>query len=307
MLLECHQALMSTSDDTNAPGGAASEDQAPRGAFSVRLPPALYRELRHHADQHGTSMNNVIADALAGHLGRADLAPTSVPKDIDTRIAADAVADSDRTVGALKGIAKHLLNLGQVALSAVVYSAAARVIAATPEGEAAASRELAFTADQVQRHNYLELAVALYEECLRRDPNNLEAVNRLGQLLHHLGQRAGDDLERYRRASELLARVTFIDNRAKLFHGWTKLHVCRSEVDRYGEDAAVREIEEAMKAWAFGQHDAAERDRWLRQLRRLIDFDEKYSALAHDLIEFGAANGWRAKPVTKDDLASTTR
>jgi tetratricopeptide (TPR) repeat protein len=303
-LLRCYQVPMSSRDATSHLGGAASDEAAPRGAFSVRLPPALYRELRHYADQHGTSMNNVIADALAGHLGRPDLAPTSVPKDIDSRIAADAVGESDRTVGALKGIAKHLLNLGQVALSAVVYAAAARMIAGT-EGDAAASRELAFTADQVQRHNYLELAVALYEECLRRDPNNLEAVNRLGQLLHHLGQRAGDDLDRYRRASELLSRVTFIDNRAKLFHGWTKLHLSRSEGDRYGEEAALREIEEAMKAWAFGQHDATERDRWLRQLRRLIDFDEKYSGLAHELIEFAAANGWRTKPVTKDDLAST--
>jgi hypothetical protein len=296
-------ALMSRSDATTSPAGAATTDDAPRGTFSVRLPPALYRELRDHAEQRGTSMNNVIADALAGHLDRADLAPTAVPKDIDSRIAADAVAESDRTIGALKGIAKHLLNLGQVGLSAVVYSAAARVIAST-EGDAAASRELAFTADQVQRHNHLELAVVLYEECLRRDPNNLEAVNRLGQLLHHLGQRAADDLDRYRRASELLSRVTFIDNRAKLFHGWAKLHVSRSEGDPYGEEAAAREIEEAMKAWAFGEHDAAERERWLRQLRRLVDFDDKYSVLANDLLEFGAANGWRTRPVSKQDLTS---
>ena len=52
---------MTSSDDTTNAGGAPSDEAAPRGAFSVRLPPALYRELRHHAEQRGTSMNNVIA------------------------------------------------------------------------------------------------------------------------------------------------------------------------------------------------------------------------------------------------------
>jgi hypothetical protein len=53
--------------------------------------------------------------------------------------------------------------------------------------------------------------------------DNLEAVNRLGQLLHHTAQRDGDDLVRYRQAAALLSRVTFIDDRARLFHGWSSL------------------------------------------------------------------------------------
>jgi len=103
---------------------------------------------------------------------------------------------------------------------------------------------------------------------------------------------------------DLLSRVTFIDNRAKLFHGWSKLHVSRADAGPYGEEAAVREIEEAMKSWAFGQHDAGERDKWLRQLRRLRQFDEKYEGLTLDLADFAAANGWRPKPITQAEVSS---
>jgi len=289
---------MSDTTATDEPQGAESTEPA-RGAFSVRLPPSLYRSLREKASTESVSMNALITEAVARFLERPELAPSAGLKDIDSRIAADAVRRSDRTVGALKGIGKHLLNVDQVALAAVVYAAAARLVA--EQDQMSASRELAFTADQVQHRNHLELAASVYEESLRQDPNNLEAVNRLGQLVHHLAEREGD-LERYQRAEALLSRVTFIDNRAKLFHGWSKLHLAREAADRYSEDAALREIDEAMRSWAFGQHDATERQRWLRQLRRLKNIDPKYEGLVGELVEFARAHGWRTHPVTEADV-----
>jgi tetratricopeptide (TPR) repeat protein len=292
---------MTTTSDTTSDGEPQDAEalEPARGAFSIRLPPGLYRELREKASNDSVSMNALITEAVAQFLNRPDLAPSAGPPKIDSRIAAEAVGRSDRTVGALKGIGKHLLNLDQVALAAVVYAAAARVVA--DQDQASASRELAFTADQVQRHNHLELAASVFDESLRLDPNNLEAVNRLGQLLHHLAER-GNDMDRYRRAEELLSRVTFIDNRAKLFHGWSQLHLARKNADQYGERAALREIDEAMRSWAFGQHDAGERQSWLRQLRRLKDLDPNYDTVVRDLVLFAGAHGWRTHPVTDADL-----
>jgi len=294
---------MEGSPDINDTGPAtrAQPDEVPRGAFSVRLPPALYGGLRTRANETGTSMNSLISEAVAALLERADLSRSTEPADIDSRIAADAVRESDQTIGALKGIGKHLLDRGQVALAAVVFGAAARVVAER-EDESTASRELSFTAEQAQRHNYLELAASIFEESLRRDPNNLEAVNRLGQLMHHLAQRANDDIDRYRRAEELLSRVTFVDNRAKLFHGWSQLYVARNDSDRYAEEVALRDINEAMRHWAFGQHDGHERQRWMRQLQRLVRLDAKYESAANELIDFAAAQAWRGRPVTHAEV-----
>jgi hypothetical protein len=178
-----------------------------------------------------------------------------------------------------------------MALSAVLYAAAARVIA-EKDGADAASTELARAGMAAAKSRYYELAVSLYEESLQLNPNNLEAVNRLGQQLHHLAASQGDDLDRYRRATELLARVTFVDNYAKLFHGWSALFVARADADPYAEERAVAEIEEALKHWAFGRRSPDERPRWLRQIRRLVALGLRGNA--ESLVNFANDNAsWR--------------
>lgn len=268
--------------------------------FSVRLPEDLYDELRALSDQAGRSMNKLIGDAVAAFVDRPDLALTSAPSDINPRIAQDAVRQGPDAIGPLKGIAKHASNRGQMALAAVLYAAAARLID-EKDGSETASSDLARSAMAAEQSRYYELAVALYEEALRLNTNNLEAANRLGQRLHHLAATQGDDIERYRRSADLLARVTFVDNHAKLFHGWSALHVARADGDRYTEERAVAEIEEALKAWAFGQRSDRERPRWLRQIRQLVGAGLRSNA--DSLVTFANDNAsWRR--IDPEDIAA---
>lgn len=242
-----------------------------RRNFSVRLAPTLYGQLEALARREGESMNKLIGTAVAMLVDRPDLAPTAVGTDINPQIARDALRQGPEAIGPLKGIAKHAANRDQVALACVLWAAAARLVAQGEGGPEEASRELAHSAHVAEEANRLEMAVTLWEEALRLDPNNLDAANRLGQRLHHLAQQQGDDVSRYREAERHLARVTFVDNHAKLFHGWSALHVARADADPYLEERAVAEIEEALKSWAFGGHTGPERASWLRQVRRLRD------------------------------------
>lgn len=262
-------------------------DLADRRNFSVRLARPLYERLEALSRQTSTSMNSLIGTAVASLTDRPDLAPAGVADDIHALIARDAIRQGPEAIGPLKGIAKHASNRGQVALACVLWAAAARLVQAQ-EGSEQASQELAHSAGVAEESNHYELAVALYEEALRLDPNNLGASNRLGQRLHHLGQQHGDDVARYRQAERHLARVTFVDNHAKLFHGWSALHLARADRDPYREDQAIAEIEEALKSWAFGQRSGQERLSWLRQVRRLASVGLQDRANA--LVEFANRN-----------------
>lgn len=280
-----------------------TDDTQPVRNFSVRLPADLYEELRGLSDRSEQSMNKLIGDAVAALVQRPDLALTTGPGDINARIAQDAVRQTHEAIGPLMGIAKHASNRGQMALAAVLYAAAARLIREKDDDQTA-STALARSAMTVEQSGYHELAVALYEESLRVNSNNLEAVNRLGQRLHHLAAARGDDVERYRRAADLLARVTFVDNRAKLFHGWSTLYVARADGDPYGQERAVAEIEESLKAWAFAQHRDDERRRWLRQVQRLVSAG--LPDRAEGLVEFANQNvRWRR--IEPKDLVPVAR
>jgi len=259
----------------------------PRRNFSVRLPEELYGQLEALADRTGESMNKLIGTAVALLVKSPDLAPSAVASDINSQIARDALRQGPEAIAPLKGIAKHASNRDQIALACVLWAAAARLVAAE-QGPAAASQELGHSAVVAEKSNRVELAVALYEEALRLDPNNLEAANRLGQRLHHLAQQHGDDIERYRQAEQHLARVTFVDDHAKLFHGWAALHVARADADHLTEERAIAEIDEALKRWAFGQRDGSERASWLRQVERLrtVGLTDRADAL----VEFANRN-----------------
>lgn len=259
----------------------------PRRNFSVRLPEELYGQLEALADRTGESMNKLIGTAVALLVKSPDLAPSAVASDINSQIARDALRQGPEAIAPLKGIAKHASNRDQIALACVLWAAAARLVAAT-QGAPAASQELGHSAVVAEKSNRVELAVALYEEALRLDPNNLEAANRLGQRLHHLAQQHGDDIDRYRQAEQHLSRVTFVDDHAKLFHGWSALHVARADGDHLAEERAVAEIDEALKRWAFGQRDGSERASWLRQIDRLRTVGETDRAEA--LVAFANRN-----------------
>lgn len=249
----------------------------------MRLSTALYDRLDSLSTERGESMNALVNEAVARLLDAPELAPASRTADIDSRIAQDAVRRGSDAIGPLKGIAKHLSNLDMVALAAVVWAAAARLVAEA-DGPEVASVDFTRTAEVVERGNHHELAVVLYEQAIQLDTNNLEATNRLGQRLHHLAQRH-DDLDRFRRAEQLLAKVTFLDNHAKLFHGWAAYRVAAADNDELGTDRARAELVEALKSWAFSDRDASSRRAWIRQLTNLAR-EPALQGCVEDLVRF---------------------
>ena len=269
----------------------------PRRNFSVRLPPGLYEKIS-DLKGSGRSMNDLICDAVANYVASPELSPLGA-SDINTQIACDGVQIGPEAIPALKGIAKHCSNKDQVALACVLWVAAARLVR-DQSGAAAAAQELHHSAQTAEASKRFEVAVSLWRQALRLDPNLLEAENRLGQRLHHQASRAGDDIEQYREAERRLSRVTFVDNHAKLFHGWSLLFVAKADDDPYRKQQALTEIDEALKAWAFGQRQPGERERWFRQLRRLHQLG--FETQAAGLIEFANRNSSWA-PLGPDALS----
>lgn len=214
---------------------------------------------------------------------KATVAQAAGP-DIHPKIARDAVRQGPEAIAPLKGIARHASSRDQVALAAVCWAAAARLVS-VQQGPAVGSQELSHSAAILARTNFRELTIGLLQEAVDLDPNNLEAVNRLGQLLHHAAQSEGDNLDRYREAAHWLSRVTFVDDRARLFHGWSTLFLARADEDHNAVRRSLAEIDEAMRRWAFASRDAKERLAWERQVQRLRALG--YDTEAHELVGFG--------------------
>lgn len=272
------------------PQGAAP---AARRSFSVRMPQDLYVQLERASESRGESMNKLVQQAVAELVGRADLAPLASGADVHPKIARDAVRQGPEAIGPLKGIAKWAQGRDQMALAAVCWAAAARLVTAQ-QGPEAGSQELSHSAAVFAQTNLRDLTIALYEEAVALDQNNLDAINRLGQLLHHAAQADGDNPEKYRQAAALLSRVTFVDDRARLFHGWSTFFVGRSDNDTNGVGQALGEIDEAMRRWAFAARDPRERLAWERQVNRLRDAG--YPDRAAELTKFAEQHArWNAE------------
>jgi len=260
---------------------------------SLRLSDELGRELDELAKARASSMNSVIGDLIAQAVGKPVLATSAAPRDIPVAIAQDACRFGPEAIGAMKGVAKQLYERDLVAASAVVYAAAARLIASDPDPERGgldrASAELTETAQKVVEANHLELGILLAQEAIQPglNPKNRRARNLLGQWLVRSAQR-DSDISKYRRAAELLAEVMEYDDRARLFHGLAALAVANSEADRTARSAALDHIDKAMRKWAFGNRNPTERRSWLNQLRRLGEYEA--SGLQESLIEFANEN-----------------
>lgn len=270
---------------------------ASRRSFSVRMPEALFLELKSRSEQLGESMNELVKTAVAALVERDDLAPQAAGPDIHPKIARDAIRQGPEAIAPLKGIAKYASTRNQMALAAVCWAAAARLVT-VQQGPAAGSQELSHSAAILARtSSFRELTIGLLEEAVQLDPNNLEAVNRLGQLLHHVAQAQGDNLDRYRAAANWLSRVTFIDDRARLFHGWSTLFLARAEEDQHAASRSLAEIDEAMRKWAFGCRDAKERIAWERQVERLRELG--YANNATELEAFAQQHARWDEPASR--------
>jgi tetratricopeptide (TPR) repeat protein len=273
-----------------------------RRALSIRLSERLAEKLEGLSEARGLSMNTVISDLIAEASGSPELAPSTTPNDIAPDIARDACRLGPDSVGALKGIAKHLLNLNLPRLSAVVYTAAARVIADDPDvdrgGKERASSELTATARVVEAARNYEMAIALLREATALDSKNRVAENLLGQWLVRSAQR-DDDIEKYKEAMSLLVKLIDYDSHAELFYGIAALAIADINNDKTSRTSALENIARSLRRWAFGSKDNQERRKWIHQVRHLQE--RKANHLVQDLVDFANSNaGW--DPISMKDI-----
>ena len=92
------------------------------------MPEALYSQLEALSERRGESMNKLVATAVAALVERDDLAPLAAGSDIHPKIARDAIRQGTEAIAPLKGIAKHASNRDQMALAAVCWAAAGRLV-----------------------------------------------------------------------------------------------------------------------------------------------------------------------------------
>lgn len=274
-----------------------------RRALSVRLSEPLAQKLEAMSEERGLPMNTVISDLIAEAAGVPELAPSAGPRDISAQIALDACRFGPSSVGALKGIAKHLSNQNLTALSAVVYTAAARVIANDPDpeqgGNERASSELTTTARLVKSTRNHELSIALLREATALDAKNRVAENLLGQWLVGSAQQ-DENIEKYKEAMSLLVNLVEYDSHAELFYGLAALAIADDNSDKTARSSALENIARALRRWAFGSKDNQERRKWILQIRHLQE--QKANHLVQDLVDFANSNaGW--DPISMKDIS----
>lgn len=253
--------------------------RSPSPSFPARLGEDLHERLRTYADENDVRMNDVVIAGVRTIL-EGERAPVVASADLADARTDLACAAVQREIGALKGIAKHLENMGQLNLSCVVYAAAAEVIG--HDDPALAARELVTTADHAEKRRQSELAMALLQTALVWQPDNLVAHNRLGQLCFYRQQ--------FDEAIDHLARVRDRDNRARLFHGWSTLYVAEKDGQPLVAEQGRDEVRHALETWAFGSRDSRERDRWLRQVLTLDALGGDYAEVASELVAFANGN-----------------
>lgn len=273
-----------------------------RRALSVRLSEPLAEKLEAMSEERGLPMNTVISDLIAEAAGVPELAPSSRPRDVQLPIAIDACRFGPSSVGALKGIAKHLSNQNLTALSAVVYTAAARVIANDPDqeqgGNERASSELTTTARLVKSAKNHELSIALLREATALDAKNRVAENLLGQWLVGSAQE-DENIDKYKEAMSLLVNLVEYDSHAELFYGLAVLAIAGFDGDKTARSSGLDTIARALRRWAFGSKDNLERRKWINQLRKLQEHQANH--LVQDLVDFANSNaGW--DPISMKDI-----
>jgi predicted RNase H-like HicB family nuclease len=267
------------------------------GRFTVRVARSLHRELSEAARLEGLSLNQFVSGLLA-HSGPSSreltTAASSIP-DIREDIAADAIAESVNSIGARKGIAGHLRNLGATNLACLVYAFAAELVARNAGAQQAAN-EYGKAAALARNNSSNALAESLWNESLRLDATNARSASRLGQLLHHQG--------RYPEAIELLERVSE-DNYATNFLGFSQIQLGLQRHDDDLVEAGLSNAETALRRWAY-QGSARERPAWLRQIAHLSRLGPRSTSVVDRLIKYANGNSNWGSIDTADVTSSDT-
>ena len=287
-------------DGAKIPEPRRQDDELFSGRFSVRVPRSLHRRLSLRAEAEGASLNQLVAVLLAqsiqGDPTDKDVEPSQQPaaaadrRDIREDIAADAVPATRSSVGALKGIATFFRDRGDINAASLLFAFAADRIATTESAEAA-SNDLGVTAAMARRQGRSHLAEALWRESLRRNPSNLRSSSTLGQLLHHQG--------RYREAASYLELPSGIDNYALLFLGWSLFLEGRDSNDESTMQRGRMCLVKALQNWSYQNRDSAQRESWLRHVRRLGRIPELHEEVGV-LTSFANANAAWPKIVDQE-------
>jgi len=252
------------------------------GRFTVRVAKSRHRELAEAAEREGLSLSQLVSGMLSDRQSAPREAPRSEQSASDIRedIAADAIVRSAASIGALKGIATHLRNLGSTNLACLVYAFAAERVA-RDSGAQEAAKELGTAAALAHRSGSNALAESLWRESVRLDMTNVRSASRLGQLLHHQG--------RYEEAADLLELAAADDNYAANFLGWSRIQLGLHQRDDELIGDGMETVAAALRKWAY-QANASERRGWLRQVRTLSRLGSRATPVVDQLISYANAN-----------------
>lgn len=250
------------------------------GRFTVRVAKSRHRELAEAAEREGLSLNQFVAGLLSRPSPRESSGTEPTTSDIREDIAADAIVRTAESIGALKGIATHLRNIGSTKLACLVYAFAAERVA-RDAGAQEAARELGTAAALAQRNGSNALAESLWRESVRLDMTNVRSASRLGQLLHHQG--------RYEEAVDLLELAAADDNYAASFLGWSRIQLGLQQRDDQLVDDGLDKVAAALRRWAY-QANSRDRRGWLRQLGRLSRLGPRSAPVVDQLISYANAN-----------------
>ena len=260
-----------------------------RKPFPVRLPADLHQALKlRAAELPDVTMSDLVVLGVRHVLEGAELTlvTDSAMTDAREELVTSAIGGD---IGALKGAARHFGNLGRSNLSALLYWSAAEQIGKTDPKEAA--REMIHTAHIMEKRR--SIAIALLRRALELSPANEIGKNRLGQFLYFEGD--------YEGAALLLGQVKERDNHAKYFHGLASLHLAIAQGNAAAVTRSREQIVAALETWAFGGRDAAERDRWIRQVARLRRIGPDMEQTVQELIAYAGDNTYWP-PVTEEEI-----
>jgi predicted RNase H-like HicB family nuclease len=257
-----------------------SEPDSYSGRFSVRVPRSLHGKLALRAEVENCSLNQLVVSLLAAAVDRPQKV-TSALDEVREEITADAVGDGPQSIGALKGIATHLRNRGDINLACLLYGIAGERVALGNRGAQQAAREFGTAGALARREKRMRLAEALWRESLRRDYTNIRSRSSLGQLLHHQG--------RYREAVEYLEPVADVDDYAKLFLGWSQLQLGLAGGDDKLIEDGLANVVGSLRRWG-AYSNRSTRSAWLRQARRLWSLGPRFRPEVDQLISFASAN-----------------
>ncbi|MFV0317518.1 MAG: hypothetical protein ACK5O2_11245, partial [Microthrixaceae bacterium] len=127
------------------------------------------------------------------------------------------------------------------------------------------------------------------------------AASLLGQDLHKLAQKNGDDPEMYRRAAAVL-RHADVDQYARHFLAWCELFIARDEQNVEDEGAALDALARVFKEWAYNGTDA-DRGPIVWQLERLAGIYGTDSDEVRRAVDATALGPWSDK-ITLEELRS---